>query len=294
MTTGLIVSATDGLTYFQAVVLGIIQGLTEFIPISSSGHLSLAPWIFGFTFLEENPEISRTFDVALHVGTFLALLIAVRHEIPPLARATVDVVRTRTTDTFEKRLVVYLAIATIPAGVIGFVGDDYITTYLDQPLIIAVTLMLFGMVMWSVDRRAAQIHDLAHVRQGDAWFIGLAQAFALVPGTSRSGITLTAGILRGFTREAAVRFSFLISLPIVGAAALYKTSQLLSEPLPPGIGWGQIAVGVAASFVTGYLAIEWLLRWLKTRTLLVFVVYRFVLGGIVLALVLSGARAPFT
>lgn len=278
------------MNWLEAVVLGAVQGFTEFIPVSSSAHLLLVPWMFGFS--ELPPDVAKTFDVALHLGTLVALVIAVRKDVLALLRSVWAVLRKRRCDTFEERLVLYIVAASVPAGVAGVLGEKLIEEQLSQPWLMALTLAGFGLVMLFVDRAAQNRRPLESLTAGDAWFVGLAQMLALVPGTSRSGITLTGGILRGLTREAAVRFSFLISLPVIAGAVAYKAGKLLMHPeYVEQVGAGQFAIGILVSFVTGYIAIEWLLRFLRTRTLMAFVVYRFALAAVILVLIGTGVRS---
>lgn len=278
------------MTLLQALILGVIQGITEFVPISSSGNLGLAPWLFGWDFLVQNPDINKTFDVALHFGTLLAACVAMRREVMALLRASWGIVRDRRIDTFDRRLVVYLLMATVPAGIAGVAFEDFIEQTLSAPWVIALALAFFGVVMWVVDRLAATTRDLESLRARDAVFIGAAQAIALVPGTSRSGITITSGVFLGLTRVSAVRFSFLLSLPVIAGASAFKLYGLLTEPMAAGIGVSHFLVGILASALTGYLAIEWLLRYLRRRTLLIFALYRFALALVVSVLIITGLR----
>ncbi|MBX7161815.1 MAG: undecaprenyl-diphosphatase UppP [Acidimicrobiia bacterium] len=279
------------MTVIQSFILGVIQGITEFLPISSSAHLALVPWMFGWAALEANPEIQKSFDAALHVGTFLAVTIYFRSTVWQLCRGFVRTLRNRAAETLEDRMVWYVIIASVPAAIIGFVGEQVIAEKLTQPWIMAITLTLFGLVMLVVDRYARLTRDLAAMRSGDAIFVGLAQAIALIPGTSRSGVTLTAGMLRGFTREEAIRFSFLMSIPITGGAAFYSLLKLVSSGAAgTTIGYAQLAVGLVTSFVVGYAAVAWLLQYLRSGTLVPFVVYRVALSLLIVVLIVTGAR----
>lgn len=280
------------MTVIQSFILGVVQGLTEFLPISSSAHLALVPWLFGWAALQADPEIEKSFDAALHVGTFLAVTLYFRTTVWDMCRSLVRTARNRAADTFEDRLVWYVLLASVPAAIIGFVGEKVIAEKLTQPWIMAITMTLFGLLMLLVDRVARLTRDLPSMRAGDSIFVGLAQVLALVPGTSRSGVTLTAGMLRGFTREDAVRFSFLMSIPITGGAALYSLLKLISSGAAgTTIGYGELAVGLVTSFVVGYAAVAWLLRYLRTGTLVPFVVYRIVLSVVIALLILTGVRS---
>ncbi len=278
------------MSIIQAIILGAVQGLTEFIPVSSSAHLELVPWLFGWNALLENAELKQTFDVALHVGTFIAALLYFRVEVGHLLRSLVRTIWRRRIETSDDRLVWLIVIASIPAAVFGFLFEDVIAQSLSEPWIIAITLAAFGLLMLVVDRAAANDRPLDSTNAVDSIVIGIAQAIALIPGTSRSGVTLTAGVFQGLTREAAVRFSFLMSLPIIGGAGLYKGLQLIGDGFGDEIGASQFGIGIVTSFITGYFAIAWLLEYLKTGTLTPFVIYRLVLAGAVFALIAFGLR----
>lgn len=278
------------MTILQAVILGLVQGLTEFIPVSSSGHLVLVPWLFEWDLPE---EIGKTFDVALHIGTFFAVLIYFRIEVGHLLQSAWKTLRTRRVETFEDRLPWLLVFASIPAALVGLVGEGYIEEYLDQPIPIAITLSVFAVVMLWVDRGVGT-RGFDDTGWGDAAFIGVGQALALWPGTSRSGVTLAAGIYRGFTREAAVRFSFLMSLPVIAGAGSLKGVELAFDGFPEGAGPSIFLVGMLTSFVSGYFAVAWMLRFLRTGTLTPFAVYRFGLSALVIFLIAVGARPATT
>ena len=262
------------MTVFQAVILGLVQGLAEFLPISSSAHLVLTPWVFGWS----DPGLS--FDVALHVGTLVAVLWYFRAEWVKLTKSAIDVLRTRRLDTEEKRRFVYLVIATIPAAVGGVLLEDYAETTFRSPALMAVTLMVMGAVLWAVDRYAAQDRPLAKLTVRDAVFIGLAQVLALVPGVSRSGSTMTAGRALRFDRQSAAVFSFLMSMPVTAAAALLKVPDLIRTE---GITSTLIA-GVISAGVSSWLAIAVLLRYVSRHSFGVFALYRLALGVLILSL----------
>jgi undecaprenyl-diphosphatase len=265
------------MTVFQAVILGLVQGLAEFLPISSSAHLVLTPWVFGWS----DPGLS--FDVALHVGTLVAVLWYFRAEWVKLTKSAIEVVRTRRIDTEEKRRFVYLVIATIPAAVGGVLLEDYAETTFRSPALMAVTLMLMGVVLWAVDRYAAQDRPLASLNARDAILIGLAQVLALVPGVSRSGSTMTAGRALRLDRQSAAVFSFLMSMPVTGAAALLKVPDLLRTE---GITSTLIA-GVISAGVSSWLAIAVLLRYVSRHSFGIFALYRLALGILILTLLAS-------
>ncbi len=278
------------MTLIQAVILGAVQGLTEFIPVSSSAHLVIVPWLFGWTAIVADAGVNQTFDVALHVGTFFATLIFFRVEAWSLIRSLVATLTKRRIETFDEKLAWFLIVASIPAAALGAIFDDLIAESLGEPWIMAITLSVFGVAMLLIDRASSNARTLESVGIVDSVVIGVAQAIALVPGTSRSGVTLTAGIYRGLTREAAVRFSFLMALPVIGGAALYKMTGLAIDGLPDSIGPDAFAVGIVTSFVFGYAAIAWLLKFLRTGTLTPFVVYRIALAALIVGLIAAGVR----
>jgi undecaprenyl-diphosphatase len=262
------------MTVIQAVILGLVQGLAEFLPISSSAHLVLTPWVFGWS----DPGLA--FDVALHVGTLVAVLWYFRAEWVNLTKSAIDVITTRRLDTEEKRRFVYLVIATIPAAVGGVLLQDYAETTFRSPALMAVTLMVMGVVLWAVDRYAAQDRPLASLTIRDAILIGFAQVLALVPGVSRSGSTMTAGRALRFDRQSAAVFSFLMSMPVTAAAALLKVPGLLrSEGITP-----TLVAGVLSSAISSWLAIAVLLRYISRHSFGVFALYRLALGALILTL----------
>ena len=265
------------MTVFQAVILGLVQGLAEFLPISSSAHLVLTPWVFGWS----DPGLS--FDVALHVGTLIAVLWYFRAEWVKLTQSAIALVRTRRADTEEKRRFLYLVVATIPAAVGGVVLEDYAETTFRSPALMAVTLMVMGVVLWAVDRYAARDRPLSALRLRDAVLIGFAQVLALVPGVSRSGSTMTAGRALRLDRQSAAVFSFLMSMPVTAAAALLKVPDLLrTEGITP-----TLIVGVLSAGISSWLAIAVLLRYVSRHSFGVFAVYRLALGALILALLAS-------
>lgn len=268
----------------QSLVLGLIQGLTEFIPVSSTAHLILAPQILNIT--PPRAEIAHTYDTFIQIGTVIPVLLYFWRDWVRLAQAGVRLVRRRgAAADADERMVKYLLLGSIPAGVAGLLLEKPIER-LAQPgyapglLYIGAALIGMGLVMWWAESAGRQVRTLEHVRTPDAWFVGLAQALALFPGVSRSGSTITAGLFAGFTREAAARFSFLLMTPIMLAAAGYKALRMLrgSEPVT-GAEWESMLLAAAVAAVTGYAAIAFLLGWLKTRSLGVFAVYRVLVGA---------------
>jgi undecaprenyl-diphosphatase len=263
------------LSVWQAIILGVLQGLAEFLPISSSAHLALTPWILGW----ESPGLA--FDVALHVGTLAAVLWFFRAQWVALARATWRIAITRRIQTEEEQRVLFLVIATIPGGIGGFLLAEYAETIFRTPALIATTLIIMGIILWAVDRFSPQARSLSQMRWTHALLFGLAQVLALVPGVSRSGSTMTAGRAMGFHRESAAVFAFLMSMPITAAAAVYEVPKAIAEG---GLG-APILAGVVASALSGWLAISVLLRYVARHGFGVFAVYRIALGVGVLALV---------
>lgn len=259
---------------FHALVLGIVQGLAEFLPISSSAHLSLVPYVFGW----EDPGLA--FDVALHLGTLAAVLWYFRAEWLRLVKAGFDIVRTQRVSGDEQWRAVFIVIATIPGAIGGLLLEKYAETVFRAPALTAVALIVMGGMLWAADRFAPQARPLNALRWTDALLIGIAQVFALIPGVSRSGSTMTAGRALGLDRTAAATFSFLMSMPITAAAAVLKVPEAVREgiTLP-------IVVGILASAVSGWLAISVLLRYVSTRSFGVFAAYRLALGLAVLALI---------
>ncbi|MFW2333249.1 undecaprenyl-diphosphate phosphatase [Ilumatobacter sp.] len=272
------------MSVLQAIVLGLIQGFSEFLPISSSGHLVLARWFFGW---EEQPaDIDKAFDVALHFGTFVAVVLYFRHDLVRYVREGVRLIwnREKPIDP-DGRIAWLLVVATIPAAVVGALFEDVIDERLGTPTIIGISLIVFGLLLWWADRSTGR-RPLTDLRTRDALIVGGAQALALNPGTSRSGITMTAGRMIGFDREATVRLSFLMSLPVIAGAVVFKVGGLFVDGVPDGLLTPMI-VGVITSFLAGWVAIWGTLQIVRTRSFTPFVVYRVALG--VLVLVVAGA-----
>lgn len=266
------------MTLFQAVVLGALQGLAEFLPISSSAHLALAPWAFGW----EEPGLA--FDVALHVGTLSAVLWYFRRDWIALTAAAFRSIRERRLAGEDGRRLGLLVIGTIPGAAIGYALEKQAESVFRAPALTAVALIVMGVILWAVDRRVPEDRPLTGMRWRDAVLIGLAQACAIVPGVSRSGATITAGRALGFDRAGAATFSFLMSMPITAAAAALKAPEALhAHDLTP------VLIGMATAAVSGWLAITILLRFVQHRSLGVFAAYRVVLGLAVLGLVWSRA-----
>ena len=263
------------MTYTQGVVLGLVQGLTEFLPVSSSGHLILVPHVFGW------PDQGLAFDAVMHLGTLAALLAYFRGELVGMA-----------TGALSRRLAALLVLATIPGAVVGAILEKLIEAKLRSPLLIACTTAGWAIVMWIADRRAAAPSKvpgdaLERVSLGQAITVGCAQALALIPGTSRSGITITAGLLSGFDRATAARFAFLLGIPITAGAGTLKALHLVKEGLPPGEA-GPLAAALITAFVSGWFAVWFLVSYLKTRSLRPFVIYRLALALVIFLVILRG------
>jgi undecaprenyl-diphosphatase len=283
------------LPIYQVVVLAIVQGLAEFIPVSSSGHLIIVRRLLGWN--ELSPAHELTFDVALHFGTLLSVLFYFRRTWFQIIRAALGgkVVRFSEADgddqnltadeqREERLLLWFLAIATIPGAIAGKLLEHSAEDYFREHIfLIAGALIVVALLMWWGEKVSQFTKPLTRITFSDALIVGCAQATALIPGVSRSGSTITAGLFRNMTREAAVRFSFLLSTPLIAGAALLKAHELKKEGLPAGMHM-PFLVGVVISAVVGYAAIAWLIRYLQSNSLKVFIVYRIVVGVIVIGL----------
>ncbi|MEM9038766.1 MAG: undecaprenyl-diphosphate phosphatase [Actinomycetota bacterium] len=277
----------------HAVVLGLVQGLSEFLPISSSGHLLLVPWLFEWNDFEgENGEsLKKFFDVALHLGTFVAVLAYFwRDVVTYVVEGTLLVVnRTRPTTT-DGKLAWFFVLSTIPAALIGAFFEDQIDEQLGTPTIIAISLILFGILLWWADRMVGQ-RELEQFGARDAVLVGAAQALALNPGTSRSGITMTGARFLKFDRDAAARISFVMSLPVILGALVFKTYSATTDPAGvPSDLWVPMAVGVVTAGISGWFAVWGTLRLIRTRSFTPFVIYRIAAGIFVLTLIATGVR----
>jgi undecaprenyl-diphosphatase len=263
----------------HAIVLGITQGLSEFLPISSSGHLRLVPWLFGWDDFAGRVSLEKTFDVALHLGTLIGALAYFRADVVRYARAGL---RRDARDTTDGRLAWLLVLSTIPAALTAALLADVIERKTGYIWLIATMLIVFGLVLGWADRRPG-VRTLDEVRPRDAVLMGVGQALALQPGVSRSGVTMTAGRLGGLGRDGAARFAFLMSLPITAGALVFKGMDVVSEGIPDGFT-APFVWGIVASGITGWFAVWGTLRLIRTRTFTPFVVYRVVAGVAVLAL----------
>jgi undecaprenyl-diphosphatase len=277
------------LTDWQAFVLGVVQGLTELLPISSSGHLILVPWLADWRYLEEHPDFNKTFDVALHLGTLVAVAAYFWEDILRLVAAWFRSVGKRAIETADERVAWLVFIATIPAALAGALGASVIEEHLGQPWQIALNLAFFGILLWVADR-SAQTRRLDDVSPKAAFGIGLAQALSLMPGVSRSGITITAARFLKLDRDSAARLSFLLLIPVTFGAVLYKgVTDVLLESLPSGSA-GPFIVGMIAAAGSGLLAIELLLGYVRRHDYSIFVLYRLCVAAAILIIIATGVR----
>lgn len=261
------------MTMTQLIVLAIVQGLTEFLPVSSSGHLVLVPSIFGWT------DQGLAFDVAVHFGSLIAVCIFFRDDIAGLLRG-VRAILTGNVKAEDARLVWCLGFGTIPAAVVGLAFAAWIAANLRDPMVVVATLAGYGVLMALVDRMAPRTRNIADVRIRDGVLIGLAQALALIPGTSRSGVTITAGRLLGFARLDAARFSFLLSVPVILLATIYEVVKLVTGDVP--VAWDNLALAVLITAIVAYISIEFFMRFVNAIGLLPFAIYRVILAGVII------------
>jgi undecaprenyl-diphosphatase len=266
-------------TTIQALVLGIVQGLTEFLPVSSSGHLLVVPWLFGW----HDPFIeSLAFSVMLHIATLVALLVYFRADWLRLIPAGLAALRDRSfRGDPDRRLAWLLAASTVPAVIAGILLNDLIETAFRSPTLVAVTLTIGAVILWIADRVGRRTGDVGDVTFPIAIGIGAAQALALVPGISRSGISISAGLFAGLSREAAARFSFLMATPITAGAGIWEVRKLVTGEAGVGVDAMPLVVGMAAALVSGVAAISLTLRYLRTHPTTVFVAYRVALSIVV-------------
>jgi len=269
---------------YQVIILAVVQGVTEFLPISSTAHLALVPWVFGW----RDPGL--TFDIALHIGTLAAvalyfartwirvILLAFGRDVWPAPPSDPD------RDLYQNpHLFWFLVAATIPAGVAGLALERYAETTWRSPFVIAFMMIAVGLLLWWAERAARLSKDLGRITLADSLVIGFAQALSVVPGTSRSGITIAAALFCGIARPAAARFSFLLSTPIIAGAALHAAFKMAQSGIAPDMRL-PFALGVLISGLTGYAVIAFFLRFLQTGTLKFFIWYRMICGIMILAL----------
>jgi undecaprenyl-diphosphatase len=263
------------LDWIQVVALSLVQGLTEFLPISSSAHLILVPYVLGW------PDQGLSFDVAVHLGTFFAVFSYFRKDIAHMVKESFNFTKSRALGPHAK-LLLYIGLATIPVGLAGLAFKDFIESHLRTPIVIAYATIGFGLCLWWAASKGQQTREINQINWRDILVIGGGQVLALIPGTSRSGITLTAGLAQGLSRESAARFSFLLSLPLIALAASYQTFNLMKENTP--IQWDALGWGVLLSAISGYVCIHVFLKLLAKVGVLPFVLYRLVLGSVLLLL----------
>jgi len=274
---------------WQAFALGVTQGLTELLPISSSGHLILVPWLANWHYLESHSDFNKTFDVALHLGTLLSVVVYFWADVVRYVGAWFVSVRAREVRTDDQRIAWWIFAATVPAALAGAAGEDTIENKLGQPWQIAIFLAVFGVLLWVADRspQERRIRDLGF---RTAFLVGVSQILALMPGVSRSGITITTGRFARLERDAAARFSFLLLIPIVFGAVVYKgVKHVLLHSLPAG-SLGPFAVGTMAAAAVGLVAIDLLLGYVRRHDYSPFVIYRLVVAAAIFAVILSGWR----
>jgi len=260
-------------TEIQVVILAIVQGLTEFLPISSSGHLVLVPVFFGWT------DQGLAFDVAVHFGSLLAVLIFFRSDIQALLRGGISVLGGNIA-TIESRMALGIALGTVPAALAGMVFAGWIEANLRSPVVIVFTLSGYAVLMMLADRFGRRSRAISSITVKEAVLIGIVQALALVPGTSRSGVTITAAMALGFERQDAARFSFLLAIPVILLATVYSLIGLVSSDVE--VAWGQLAIGVLVSGIVAYLSIEFFMRFVSRIGLMPFAIYRLALAAVIL------------
>lgn len=274
------------MSLWHALILGLVQGATEFLPVSSSGHLQVIPWMFGWEDLESQPDLERAFDVALHLGTFVGAASYFRADIMRLASAGLAAAAKRRVETDDERTAILLAVSSIPAAAVGATLDAVIEGDFIGEGVVGVLLIVFGLLLWLSDR-AGGVRPESSWRTRDALVMGTAQAMALFPGVSRSGATITSARFLGLSRDAATRLSFLMALPVTAGAVAYESLRLFrSGGIPAGFG-GAFGLGVAAAGVSGFAAVWGLLRFVRHRSFAPFVIYRVILGGIVIAVAVA-------
>jgi undecaprenyl-diphosphatase len=279
----------DALPNWQALVLGVVQGATELLPISSSGHLILVPWLGEWTYLQTHEEFYKTFDVALHLGTLIAVVAYFRRELALLVAGLWRSLRLRRIETVDERVAWFVVVATLPAALVGAVFEDVIDRRLGEPWQIAILLAVFAVLLWLSDRVPPH-RPMEGLGWSGALAVGVAQSLALAPGVSRSGVTITAARFLGLNRDEAARLSFLLLVPVVlGAALLKGFEDVILGDLPPGMV-GPFVVGTIASALTGLLAIWALLGYVRRHTYTLFVVFRLIVAAIVALLILTGVR----
>ena len=260
------------MTIIQIIVLAIVQGLTEFLPISSSGHLILAPALLGWS------DQGVAFDVAVHFGTLAGVVGYFRRDIGATAYGVFDLVRGRP-ETADGHLGILVIVATVPVGLVGILAHDWISTELRSPLVIALATAVFGVLLLAADLLGRRVSKVSDLSLGGALFVGSMQALALIPGTSRSGITMTAGLILGLTRREAARFSFMLSVPVIVLAAGLETFKLITQQLP--VDWNELVIATGISAIVAYVTVGLFLRFVEALGMAPFVIYRLFLAGVI-------------
>jgi undecaprenyl-diphosphatase len=274
------------MTFTQAVILGLVQGVTEFLPISSIAHLRVIPALCGW------PDPGAAYSAVIQLGTLGAVLIYFVRDLRTMTHAAIQgLMAGRPWGRHEARLAWFICLGTVPIVICGLAFKRYIIGEFRSLYIIAASLIVLGILLWVAERTASFSRDTDGIGWIDSQLIGVAQALSLIPGSSRSGTTMTAAMFLGLTREAAARFSFLLGIPAIGAAGLFELLDLIRHGLGE-VGWSSVLIGILTSAVSGYLAIDLLLRYLRTRTMHVFVWYRIGLGLLLLAMLSAGSLHP--
>ena len=263
---------------FRAFFMGLLQGATEFIPVSSSGHLVLVPWLLNW------PIPDLFFDTTVHLGTLLAVLVYFRSDLVELARAWIASIAHRKVSDTRARVAWLILIGSIPAAVIGYLAEDFFESLFGLPRPVAILLMVTGLILLTSERLSARTKDEGDLRLFDAVLIGFGQALAIAPGISRSGATIASGLVRGLKREAAARFSFLLATPVVLGAAAFKLWSVFEVGSASALDPVSLGVGFITSLITGYACITFLMAFLRRRKLYVFAAYCLLAGGICLVL----------
>lgn len=268
------------MTWFEAIILGLIQGLTEFLPVSSSAHILIFSQIFGWS------DPGAAFTAVTQIGTETAVIVYFRRDIGRILSAWFKSLTQRELrSSIDARLGWYVILGTIPIAVLGLAFAEQIETVARNLWITAAMLAGFGLVLGAADALGRRTREVTQMRARDATLLGLAQAAALIPGVSRSGATISMGLALGYTREAATRYAFLLAIPAVLASGLYEATKISGDTTP---AWGQTILATVIAFVVGYLVIAWLLRYLQTRSFLPFVIYRLALAAFIVVLLLTG------
>jgi len=266
--------------WWLAALMGVVQGLTEFLPISSSAHLRIVPALFG----QNDPGAS--FTAIIQLGTILSVLIFFAKDLFNILRALLrGLTRRSARDNKDFRLGISIALATVPIVIVGLLAQDFISTNARNLYVVAYAMLIFSFVMYFVDRYSKANKNIEQLNRKQIFFIGIAQSFALIPGFSRSGVTITAARFLGISRSDAARFSFLLSVPAIVLAGIYEAFGVAADNQS---GWGQTILATIISFIVGYLSISWLIKWLSTHSLRSFVIYRIGLALVIIGLLNSG------